>query len=138
MKITFYAIYLLVFITILNHCKAQSNPFLNQDITINVDPEKPLQKIDGWGGSLYRWTDQVGHRKESKTDSFANLITSLYKLNINILYHNIGKHKIKDKRISIDENCRQLPSLATKSNQLYYSAPVLSLSTFIISIIEQK
>lgn len=63
----------------------QENP-----ISVRINPNKPSQKIEGWGSSLCWWAAQVGNWNDSKVDSIVELITSPDKLNMNIFRYNIG------------------------------------------------
>ena len=90
MKVTFNTILLVFLIQILGQCQTETVPSTSFNNTINIDPEKPLQTIDGWGSSLCWWAGQVGNWDETKIDSIVDLITSPDKLNMNIFRYNIG------------------------------------------------
>lgn len=87
MKKLIHCFYIFVVISFANGSFAQNGKSVS---TINIDPNKTYQTIEGWGSSLCWWAAQVGIWNEAKVDSIVELITSPEKLNMNIFRYNIG------------------------------------------------
>jgi O-glycosyl hydrolase len=71
-------------------CNGQETVEHEHIIVVNINAEKSLQTIEGWGSSLCWWAGQVGNWEESRVDSLIDLITSPDGLNMNIFRYNIG------------------------------------------------
>ena len=88
MKPTVLIVLFLLFTTVFSNCQ---NTLENEyETVVNINAEKKLQPIEGWGSSLCWWAGQVGNWEESKVDSLIELITSPNGLNMNIFRYNIG------------------------------------------------